>query len=62
MFHILVLILCTQAPKLYNSCTHTSMQADVVHQANAGCEYLVAMRAFQLLAASLQMDSYVLNG
>ena len=62
MFYILVLILCTQVPKFYNNSIHTSMQADVVHQPNAGCEYLVAMWAFQLLAPSLQMDSNVIKG
>ena len=32
----------------------TSMQAYVVHQADAGREYLITMRALQLLAPSLQ--------
>ena len=34
--------------------SHTSVQADVVHQANTCCQDLVAMWTFQLLASSLQ--------
>jgi len=37
----------------------TSVQADVIHQANAGCQYLVAMWTFQLLAPSLVADPWI---